>query len=276
MRLPIFRCIQTCFVGAVAPIAWVGSVRVEVVNNTIWKPEKWVMRILQETVDPDRFLSCGDNLFRNNIVVIDGQVSREVNIGPNTRPESFRMSNNLWYHAENAAWSGPDLPVRDDDAVIGENPMLANPDMEDVAIGPNSPAVGNGYSVSQPTLDIAGEPFNNPRSIGAFEGNPPTTSVQLEERVLNKAPNPEIRIVPNPAHDGCVLHYHLNNAANVVLETFDSNGKLIERVVEGYQEAGSHQQRIEARESGGMILLLLTINGRAYSTQITSLNGTDR
>ncbi|MBK9395959.1 MAG: right-handed parallel beta-helix repeat-containing protein [Saprospiraceae bacterium] len=77
------------FIGSFAPIAFVGCVRVEVINNTIVSPEKWVMRILQETVDPDRFEQCGNNSFRNNIIYKSNAVSTDCNIGPNTAPETF-------------------------------------------------------------------------------------------------------------------------------------------------------------------------------------------
>ncbi|MBK9982773.1 MAG: hypothetical protein IPP15_10175 [Saprospiraceae bacterium] len=47
------------FIGSQAAVAFVGCINTEVVNNTIYLPEKWVMRILQETVDEDRFPPCG-------------------------------------------------------------------------------------------------------------------------------------------------------------------------------------------------------------------------
>ena len=54
-----------------APVAFVGAVNSQVVNNTIYRPGRWALRILQETTDSN-FLEVGDNSFRNNIVVIDG------------------------------------------------------------------------------------------------------------------------------------------------------------------------------------------------------------
>ena len=75
------------FIGSWAPIAYVGSVYVEVANNTFYKPQNWVVRILQETVDPERFVECGDNTFVNNIIYLGNSISTETNIGPNTRPD---------------------------------------------------------------------------------------------------------------------------------------------------------------------------------------------
>ena len=102
------------FIGSDAPIAFVGSINCEVVNNTLHLPTKWVLRILQETVDTSRFAPCGYNTFRNNIIYIDSRVSVECNIGPNTAPETFTFSNNFWFHSEDSGWPGPDLPVDDE------------------------------------------------------------------------------------------------------------------------------------------------------------------
>ena len=60
-----------------------GCVRVKVINNTFYKPENWVFRILQETTEP-AFLACADNEFKNNIVYQETDLT-EVNIGANRR-----------------------------------------------------------------------------------------------------------------------------------------------------------------------------------------------
>ncbi len=179
------------FVGGQAAVAFVGSINVEVVNNTIYLPEKWVIRILQETVDPDRFVECGDNMFRNNIVVRNAGLSTETNIGPNTRPETFTFSNNLWFHTSNANWSGPSIPVPDVNGIVNQNPLLADPANFDVHLPPNSPAAGAGYPVNAPALDIYGQGFALPRSIGAAEANPVSG-------VTVARPDVGFAIYPNP------------------------------------------------------------------------------
>ncbi|MBK9961604.1 MAG: hypothetical protein IPP06_09845 [Saprospiraceae bacterium] len=52
------------FEGAVTPIAYVGCRNVHVVNNTIYHPERWIMRILQESADTSFFQSCANNVFQ--------------------------------------------------------------------------------------------------------------------------------------------------------------------------------------------------------------------
>lgn len=181
------------FIGSDAPIAFVGSINCEVVNNTIYLPTKWVLRILQETVDPERFPPCGYNTFRNNIIYIDNLVNVECNIGPNTAPETFTFSNNLWYHSEDKNWPGPDLPVADTDNIVGEDPQFVDAGAEDFSLMEGSAAVGVGYAVVDPAEDYDGEPFLNPRSVGAFEGGV-TTAVHfpIETSI------PKTIVWPNP------------------------------------------------------------------------------
>ena len=178
------------FVGSIAPIAYVGSVRVNVHNNTIYTPEKWVFRILQETVDTTRFPPCGDNSFRNNIVYINNNVNTEVNIGPNTDPESFHLSNNLWYHSENQNWSGPNLPVVDSNQVLQMDPLFTDQSEFDFSIGPESPASAMGFPLEEPEFDHVGFPFKPQRSIGAYEGDLSSSVKPLVNAQYSVYPNP--------------------------------------------------------------------------------------
>ena len=94
------------FVGSQASIAFVGAVECKVINNTIIRPTRWAARILQETTAPS-FLPCGNNEFRNNIIVYGNTGTVAINVGANTAPETFSFSNNLWFNPDNASWSGP-------------------------------------------------------------------------------------------------------------------------------------------------------------------------
>jgi hypothetical protein len=158
------------FVGGWAPIAYVGCVRVHVVNNTIIQPENWIIRILQETVDPDRFLPCGDNSFVNNLVYFNNSISTHVNIGSNTAPETFVFSHNLWYNHADPADSEPNLPVPELGAVVGIDPLMVNVASEDYQLTGGSPAVDAGMNTSF-THDHNGDPVpqGNAVDIGAFE-----------------------------------------------------------------------------------------------------------
>jgi hypothetical protein len=133
------------FIRSDAPIAFVGCIQSEVKNNTIYLPQKWVIRILQETVDTSRFYPCGNNSFVNNIIYHDNRVSIDCNTGAHTNPHSFNFSNNLWYHAQNPAWAGPDLPLKEINSIIGKDPLFNNAASGDFTLQKSSPAKGIGY-----------------------------------------------------------------------------------------------------------------------------------
>ncbi len=169
------------FVGSDAPLAFVGTVRSAVINNTIFLPKRWAIRILQETTAPE-FLQCGDNVLMNNIIVVGNVAANPtVNIGPSTRPETFVFANNLWYDVENPNWSGPNLPSTEINGMIGRDPLLSAPP-GDLSIRPGSPAIGTGAPTTDPTVDYLGRPFAAQRSIGAYEGAAPITSVAQPDR----------------------------------------------------------------------------------------------
>jgi len=197
------RVYSNLFVRSQAPVAFVGTVNSEVVNNTIWLPGKWAIRILQETTESG-FLQCGDNIFRNNIVVVDNAAaSPTLNIGSNTRPETFTFSNNLWYNIQNGGWGGPNLPSVEIGGIIGSNPLLVAPP-DSVSLLGGSPAIGKGYQVSEPALDYLGRPFAEPRSIGAIEGSGSTLSVDgntAETKITVTLDCGVIRIDGAQAHD---------------------------------------------------------------------------
>jgi len=215
------RVFSNIIVGSWATVAYVGAVNVRVENNTIYNPQNWVLRILQETVDPDRFLECGDNTFRNNIVYLDHNLNTETNIGPNTRPETFEFANNLWYNAALPNWSGPDIPTADPNMVLNQNPLLANPAADDFHIPPGSPAADAGASPAGTAFDYYGAGFAAPPSIGAVKANPVSGTGALPERSEGMA------VYPNPCYHTTTVRFVLPKAEAVTLSVFDRNGRLV-------------------------------------------------
>ncbi len=155
------------FIGNKAPIAYVGCVRVKVRNNTFYKPDGWVIRILQETTVPG-FLTCADNEFSNNVIYLQNDLV-EVNIGSATNPGSFTFSNNTWYNESSNSWS-PVLPAPAQNQQIA-NPLFTDPSNEDFNLLAQSPCIATGFQYSTPTTDFNQLPFANPPSRGAYEGN---------------------------------------------------------------------------------------------------------
>ncbi len=140
------------FVGSLAPVAFVGCDGATVRFNTMYMPDKWAVRILQETRESG-FVPCRDGVFSDNIVVFRADAWSEggVNIGPATAPETFVFARNLWYCVDNPA-IGPRLPTEEQDGIIGEDPLLVDPEEGDFALQPHSPAEGRGHT-ALPTTD---------------------------------------------------------------------------------------------------------------------------
>jgi hypothetical protein len=112
------------FVGSMAPIAYVGVDGAVVRYNTLYYPETWVVRILQETRDPG-FAPCGNGRFERNLVVFRrSDIRTFVNVGPGTAPETFRFSDNFWYCQDRPEASKPQLPVLEENGVYGRDPRL--------------------------------------------------------------------------------------------------------------------------------------------------------
>ncbi len=226
------------FFGAETPVAFVGTVRSEVVNNTIYAPGRWALRILQETTEPG-FLECGDNIFRNNIVVAsDETASPGINIGPNTRPESFLFSNNLWYNSGDPGWEGPALPSPESGRITGRDPILDSP--VSARLGASSPAIMAGYPAERPTLDYHGVPFAPVRSIGAVEGLAPAASAERQN-----APAPAFRLLSGTGSEPLLALLALPSAGRVEMKLYDLRG----------EEVWSGQEMREAGESRMMIPL---------------------
>lgn len=118
-------CVEACvFVGSQAPLAFVGVDGAVVRYNTIYRPKKWVLRILQETTEPG-FAPCRNGRFEHNLIVFRrADVQIHVNIGPHTRPDTFMFGDNFWFCEDRPDASRPELPVAESGGVYGVDPRL--------------------------------------------------------------------------------------------------------------------------------------------------------
>ena len=208
------------FIGSRAPIAFVGCVRVKVYNNTFYQPDNWVLRILQETTTPG-FVACSDNEFRNNIISLPNDIT-EVNTGPNTAPETFLFSNNLWFNSGNANWA-PALPVPDIDQVIAD-PLFEDPFVGNFRIPSSSPAVAAGLILGGAATDFDQVPFQSPPSIGAFEGG------DIINRTDILARQNCIWVFPNPASGTIQIEGNLTNADIRLINSFGQEIRSFNKV----------------------------------------------
>lgn len=89
--------VEDCtIVGSMAAIAFVGVDGAIVRFNTIYRPTRWVIRILQENQDKS-FVPCRKGRFENNLVAFQSdEVRATVNVGGGTSPETFVFQENVW------------------------------------------------------------------------------------------------------------------------------------------------------------------------------------
>lgn len=203
------------FIGSWSPVAYVGSIRVKVINNTIYHPANWVFRILQETTESG-FLACSDNVFQNNLIILEHDLT-EVNVGPDTDPQSFIIQNNFWYNESSSNWS-PILPVNDPGQLTGD-PLLSDPENGNFQPALNSPVIGQGIGQDGPVTDFFGNAFLDPPSIGAIEGRDATTG---REPSQDQA---ALRISPSIGQDYVQILLPLPQGT---LQVVTINGQIIE------------------------------------------------
>ena len=81
-----------------------------------------MVRILQETTEPDFVPSRNGRFERNLIVYQRARVQSVVNVGGKTEPESFRFRENFWFCEDDPARSKPNLPSAETDGTYGVPP----------------------------------------------------------------------------------------------------------------------------------------------------------
>lgn len=87
--------VEDCsFVGSLTPIAFVGVDGAVVRHCTIYDPERWCLRILQENQLED-FVPCRNGRFEKNVIAFRSDRS-VVNMGEKTAPETFVFADNVW------------------------------------------------------------------------------------------------------------------------------------------------------------------------------------
>lgn len=95
------RCV---FVAGDCAVAFVNSRGGVVRDCTIVAPRRWAFRLLHETADP-RFAASEGGAVEGCLIVWPQEGPRTlVNVGPGTRPETFRFGANAWW------WPGADVP----------------------------------------------------------------------------------------------------------------------------------------------------------------------
>ena len=104
-------------------VAFVGVDGAVVRFNTIERPARWAIRILQENKAPG-FVACRNGQFTDNVIVFESTRSPEggVNIGAGTAPETFTFARNWWYCSDQPHNSHPKLPTQETGGVYDRVP----------------------------------------------------------------------------------------------------------------------------------------------------------
>ena len=121
-------------------LAFVGVDGARARFNTIYRPKRWALRILQETRAPG-FVPSRNGVFTDNLVVFrsDEWVEGGVNVGPDTAPQTFRFARNLWHCLDDPSKSRPALPAPETGGVYGKDPGLRDPANGDLRPNPRGP-----------------------------------------------------------------------------------------------------------------------------------------
>ena len=87
--------VEDCtFIGSSAPICFVGVDGATVRYNTIYRPERYVVRILQES-QGSQFIPCRNGVFSNNLIAFrSDETLGTTNIGGGTAPDTFKFTHN--------------------------------------------------------------------------------------------------------------------------------------------------------------------------------------
>jgi hypothetical protein len=146
--------IEGCtFQGGEAPVTFAGVDGAVFRFNTVYDPDKWFMRILQEKTDP-RLTHCQDGRVERNLFVFNSAKMDGVNVSANTKPETFTFTDNFWFAMDNPANSRPRLPVAEQGGVHGVDPRFDAPN--DGSFKPLNPeAAGYGATAFKPPPEAA-------------------------------------------------------------------------------------------------------------------------
>jgi hypothetical protein len=166
------------FLGSTAPVAFVGVDGAVVRFNTIYRPERWAIRILQETTATG-FVPCREGRFTDNLVAFHSTQwsAGGVNLGPHTDPSTFQFARNWWYCIDDPARSRPTLPAAEIEGAYGQPPLFRDADNGDFRLQPESPARQVGAEALPieiaPARLISAEPSPDERVAGPFRSSPP-------------------------------------------------------------------------------------------------------
>ncbi len=168
------RVLANVFIGGMAPLAFVGCDACIAAHNTIVDPDKWLVRILQETKTKDgyTFVPARNGLLFNNVFYFTrAKVNTEVNVGANTAATTFTWENNAFYAHDKPAQSSVTMPGTKTANTEGTEPAFVDASKDDYRLGASSALRGKGSTRNVgilPLSDMDGRCYGATRSPGAY------------------------------------------------------------------------------------------------------------
>lgn len=110
-------------IGGASALSWVNIDGGIAHRNLIVRPGSWVIRILNEN-PRKRYVITQKGVFHDNRVVFNDtatEFNTAVNVGDDTRPETFSFARNLWINVANPTHEGskPKLPATEVQGIYG-------------------------------------------------------------------------------------------------------------------------------------------------------------
>jgi hypothetical protein len=139
------RIEHNVFIGSEAVVTYATADGSLFTHNTVYRPARWLLRILQETTSP-AFVPSRRGELRRNVIYFHGDdfPIGVVNIGTGTDAASFRFAENWWYRADRPGDSRPNLPSAEIDGVYGRDPGFVDAAAGDLRLAVAGPAFGYG------------------------------------------------------------------------------------------------------------------------------------
>ncbi len=133
--------VEDCiFIGSMAPIAFVGVDGAKVRYNTIYRPKRWAVRILQESQGAE-FVPCRNGSFTNNLIAFrSDEVGTVINVGAGTAAKTFSFAKNHWFCIDSPRLSDRlGLPVVETASCYGQDPKFVDANKKDLRLMSASP-----------------------------------------------------------------------------------------------------------------------------------------
>jgi hypothetical protein len=108
-------------------------------HNTIYRPRRYALRILQET-RAEGFVPCRNGHFTDNLIAFrSDEMVIPVNVGDGTAHETFTMARNAWFCLDDPQRSRPRLEIPEAEGSYGVDPQFRDAEGGDLRSRPDGP-----------------------------------------------------------------------------------------------------------------------------------------